>query len=204
MIRRSFALMVALAVAMPAPAAAQRSHNDATALQALRNYALCAARQAPGDSVETLLAMDPDSPDHDETLRRFARGYGRCMTAGTSLEFGGLPFSGDLAEAVIAGRYRDRSLADAAAAVPPLGAANVVQAIGRCVARAKPAAVTELLATEPGTEEELAALQQTGETLPGCIPGGLTLTLNKPAVRAIYALGAYSLLAAADAHEDGE
>jgi len=72
-----------------------------------------------------------------------------------------------------------------------------------CVARAKPADVFALFATTPASDAELAALKPTGDILPGCIPAGQTIKLNRPAVRAIYALGAYRLLAGNPAHPEG-
>ena len=180
-----------IALAMPTAAAARS--NDSLALEALRNYAVCAVGRTPAGAVK-LLELDPMSREFGQAARRYAKGHGGCMGGGGRLGFDGLPFAGDLAEAVIARHYPGASLAAAAAGeVTPRYWA---EAIGVCVARARPDAVAAVLETKPGSDAEVEALKPTGAVLPGCIPNGRTLSLNRPAVRAIYALGAYRLLSA--------
>lgn len=182
-------------VGLSSPAYAEET-PDALALQALHNFAVCAVQQTPAGA-EALLAMDPNSDEHRKAVKRFAKGHSRCITPRQELKFTGLPFAGALAEALIAARYEKSALAAKAAGAPTTEAKNLIEAIGRCVAQENSAAVERVLATDPGTPEETAALQLTTSTLPSCTPAGQTMTFNKPAVRAMYALGAYSLLAQA-------
>lgn len=194
--KRLCSIIAMISLALPGPALAKRG-NDALSLEALHNYAVCAVNRN-SDRAAQLLTMDPQGDAYRQGMRRYAIGHNDCMLGGSEFKFTPLPFAGALAEALIASRYRKRSLADAAAAVPPTGAAYLLQAIGRCVSRADPAAVSQLLATVPGSPEEAAALKPAIARLPTCIPGRLTMTFNPPAVRSILALGAYSLYAAQD------
>jgi hypothetical protein len=180
-----------VAAALAAPAAAQTDH-DAFALTALRNYAACAVARTP-EGAAKLLALDLGSDEYAKALKHYAKGHSYCAPQ-ARLKFGGLPFAGDLAEALIAQRFAGRSLEAVAAKVSEPAATSLIVAIGECMVRQRPAAVSAVLATEPGSATELAALKPTGDVLPQCIPAGQTMALNKPAVRAIYALGAYSLL----------
>lgn len=196
--RRFLAAATALATVMATagPVQAQR-FDDRTALETLAGYTACAVKMTPQGAAE-LLQIDPDSEAFAAAQRRFAVGHERCLPRGGRLAFGGLLFSGFLAEALFSNRLTAQSLTDAAAAVPNDSAAlTAAEGIGRCMARRQPAAVEQLFRTMPGSAEETAALQLTGADLPACVPQGVTMTLNKPAVRAMYALGAYGLLGAA-------
>ncbi|WP_260922293.1 hypothetical protein [Novosphingobium sp. 9] len=231
-LRATGGLFGALALAIvgagaSAPALADPGAENTLALEALHNYALCAVQRTPDGAVK-LLAMDHTSSEYNAELRRFAKGHSYCTRTGTELKFTGLPFAGDLAEAVLATRYEGRSLANAAAALDaerrkaagqdadgkPVDAPTfrafaashadtVSEAVGLCVVLQKPDAVAALLKTSPNSPEELAALQPTGADLPGCVPEGVTMKLNRPAVRAMYALGAYRLLAGPQVHPEG-
>lgn len=188
------AAIAALVLATPALADAPADGPDPFALQALRNYAACAVSQNAGGA-QALLAMDIHSEAYRQALRRYAKGFDRCANPGDELRFSGLPFAGDLAEALIARSYTSAELV-AAAARPLPPTISMSEGVGACVAQAKPAEVISVFATTPGSHEEVAALQATGDALGPCIPKGKTMTLNKAAVRAMYALGAYHLLTA--------
>lgn len=201
MARRFLAAATAFAtIALAAaPAQAQRA-DDRTALETLADYSSCAAGMTP-QGAAALLEIDPGSDDFGPAQRRFATGHERCVPRGGRIAFNGLLFSGFLAEALFKARLTAQSLADAAAATPvdapaDAPAGTVVEGIGRCMARRQPAALAQLFQTRPGSVDETAALQLTGADLPACVPPGVTMTLNKPAVRAMYALGAYGLLGA--------
>ena len=182
-----------LLAALAAPAAARDEPADALSLQALHNFARCAVQRTP-DGAEALLAIDPGSELRSKAVSRYAKGHDRCILPGHELKFGGLLLNGALAEALIATRYKNVALADRAAVAPATGRSNLIGLVGTCVARADAAAVAQVLASQPGTAEETAALQRTGQTLQACVPAGQTVKFSKPAVRAIYALGAYDLV----------
>lgn len=220
----AFAL-VSSSSAMADPGAA-----NTLALEALHNYAACAVGRTPEGAAQ-LLALDPASQDYRDALKRFAKGHAMCTRTGTQLSFAGLPFAGDLAEALIATRYDATALRSAASDFDAKRQAAKVsvsksdgstdqvtpdvrtfaasetktmpEGIGMCVVTQKPDAVLALFQTSPNSKEELAALQPTGQTLAGCVPAGQTLKLNRPAVRAMYALGAYRLLAGSKVHPEG-
>lgn len=195
--KRTFAIIAAMALTTPGTALADSAMPpvpDALALEALHNYAACAVAANPKGAA-ALLALDVQTEAYQSALRRYAKGFDRCNAPGHMLRFSGLPFAGDLAEALMAKAANPQALADAAQRPIP-SARSLPEFVGACVAHALPAEVTAVLATAPGSQEELSALQATGATLPGCVPKGKTLTLNKPAVRAMYALGAYRLVTA--------
>lgn len=194
---------VAAALALTAPALAQRS-DDRTALETLATYTSCAVKMTP-DGAVALLQIDPESADFAAAQRRYAVGHERCLPRGGRLAFGGLLFSGFLAEALFRDRLSAQALTDAAAlTVDGAGAGSIAEGIGRCMARRQPAALEQLFRTTPGSADETSALQLTGTDLPACVPQGVTMTLNKPAARAMYALGAYALLAGNSRGEQSE
>ncbi len=180
------------ALAMPGTAVGKvPEQSDPLALEALSNFAQCAVKRSP-DGAAQLLDQPFDSSDYKAKLRKFAKGHDYCAP-GSRLGFSGLPFAGDLAEALIKQRFGSASLAVAAAGAVPADQ-NPMESIGICVLRLRPDAVKDLLSSVPASAEELDALQRTGDILQSCIPKRMTMQLNKPAVRAIYALGAYRQL----------
>jgi len=199
----AFATGALIALSAPPAFAAEDESEpaDALALEALHNYAACAVNRTPAGA-EKMLSLEPGTPRFKAARRRFAQGHDMCAKRGDRLQFGGMIFGGDVAEALIVKKYNAAALAAAAAAPAPTPL-NTIEAIGMCVARAKPADVFALFATAPASDPEIAALKPTGDILPGCIPAGQTIKLNRPAVRAIYALGAYRLLAGNPAHPEG-
>ncbi|WP_157190077.1 hypothetical protein [Novosphingobium sp. Rr 2-17] len=186
-------VMAAGAAGVSGLQAKDRAPSEPLALEALHNFAACAVKRTPEGALK-LLSLDPESPEFQKARLRFAKGHSMCAGGGNRLGFSGLILSGDLAEAVIATKYPAGGLVAAAARANPTPV-NTVEAIGICVAKAKPAQVSAVLATVPASEAEVAALQSTADVLPGCVPAGKTIKLNRPAVRAIYALGAYRVLA---------
>jgi hypothetical protein len=164
---------------------------DALAVEALRNYATCAVRRTPDGAAKVLNMADSDV---GPALRRFAVGHEACGTRRVRLAFDGLPFKGDLAEALLAQRYADRSIATVVPSAE-VKAINEPEAMGLCIVRAKPEAAAALLHSSPGSEDEHAALNQTVDVLSSCVRTGQTIKMNRPAARAIIALGTYRLLA---------
>lgn len=195
------AIVLALAGGFAAAAEDESEAADALALEALRNYATCAVERTPAGA-EKMLSYEPSSPQFRASRRRFAAGHSECAKRGDRLQFGGMIFAGDVAEALIAKKYPATALAQAASKPSPQPL-TLIEAVGMCVARAKPAEVLAIFATIPASDAEVAALKPTGDILPGCIPAGQTIKLNRPAVRAIYALGAYRLLAGNPALPEG-
>jgi hypothetical protein len=201
MLRSVMALLLSAATAIaavalfPAAASAQQTEDEVLALPAMHLYATCVVRDSqPG--AEKLLQMDVGTPEYQETLRAYALSHPHCVP-GRKLQFGGLPFAGAVAEALILERYSGRNVADLIAQAAPesdLPPHGMAEGVGMCVARAKPELVKAVLDTDPGSQQEVQALDQTGPALTGCIHKGTQITLNKQAARAMYALGAWRLI----------
>lgn len=176
---------------VPAYAVTLDQNPTALALQALHNYAACAVKRTPAGATK-MLSLDPNSDAFKRARMRFGKGHGMCEKQGDMLRTNPMLFAGNVAEALMA-KYPAGSLVSAATRkdVKPR---NMVEETGICVAEAKPEDVAAIFATEPGSKDELAALNKTAALLPGCVKPGQTIKLNRPAARAIYALGAYRLL----------
>lgn len=207
MTARNIRIGVALgaAVLLPAlvfvPSAQARADESSSplALEALHNYALCAVKRTP-EGAAKMLARDPTSEDFKRARMRFGKGHAMCAKNGDVLRSNAMLFAGSVAEALIA-KYPQRSLT--AAAQKHIQPRNMIEGVGMCVAAQKPAEVEAVFATEPGSDAERVALNPTASLLPGCVTPGKTIKLNRPAARAIYALGAYRLLAGTPEHPEG-
>jgi len=70
---------------------------------------------------------------------------------------------------------------------------------GECVARANPAAVPALADSAVGSESELAAIKSFGPQMPGCLPKGVKLELDRSTLRGAITLAYYRLAMAARA-----
>jgi hypothetical protein len=182
------AVVTIMAFATSIAVHAEAPENDPRALEALKNFAICAADLTP-DGARKLLALDPNGPEYAKALRTFTRGHSRCMQGNSKFRFAGLPFAGFLAEALL---QRDTILPALHGETAP--AANLVEAVGACVAREKPVEVAAIFETVPGSRDEIEALKPTGEALKSCIRDGQTITLNRAAIRAMCALGVYRQL----------
>jgi hypothetical protein len=195
MARRLALILGVAAVAAPALGAPQRTGtSDELSVLALHNYSACAVKRTP-EGAARLLDLDEKGAAYKAELARFAKGHNYCMNNGR-IAFGGLLFQGALAEALVAQRYAGRPLASAASAASTLPKArSEPEAIGLCLVRKRPDAATALLQSQPASEAEHAALNQTVNVLPACVVSGMTMKMNRSAVRAMMALGAYRLLA---------
>lgn len=164
-------------------------NNDAQALEALKLFASCAVQRTP-DGARKILALDPNGEAYQKASSAYARGHSMCLRGNSKLKFASLPFAGFLAEALL---VREAAVSTGDTGAKPVSTENWVEAVGACVAVQKPAEVSSVFATVPGSDAETAALNPTGEALRGCIREGQTVALNRAAVRAMYALGAYRL-----------
>jgi hypothetical protein len=75
--------------------------------------------------------------------------------------------------------------------------AIVAQQVGECLVRARPVEALQVVATEAGSDDELAKLQAIAPALPGCVPKGKTISFNRASVRGGIALSYYRLAMAA-------
>jgi hypothetical protein len=86
-----------------------------------------------------------------------------------------------------------RQLLNLDPAAPPLQARDDTELMALCTVRQSPDAVLALLATDPATAAETAAMRTLGSTLTGCVARGKSMQLNKPALRVDLALAAYRI-----------
>jgi hypothetical protein len=181
------------------------SEDSDTALRVTNTFARCVARQH-GRAAEAVVAMSYLSPDQSRAASRLVGGQEDCMgSSGASLSLKPPLLVGGMAEQFVLQRYRNADLApltgmtDEAQAAAGLVARNNAEDLSLCVIRRDPAAARALIETVPASKEEAAQIQRLLPHLGPCVPAGQSLTLNKPALRALFATGLYralSLLAA--------
>lgn len=187
MIALSFALLLAAQVTDESP------QNDPLAVQAMRNFALCAARRTPGGA-ERLLAMDFRQDAYREALRRYAQGHRNCA-AGGRIGFAGVLFAGGLAEALLRQRGRvDLTSFTSVNPARPVEARSAFERAALCTVRAAPQETQGLLAAEPTSEAEAAAVRALTPAVTRCVPQGQEVRMNTPGLRALLALAAYRLV----------
>lgn len=199
-IARGAMLGMALAGAiLPTAAPAQTklsSDPDDLSVQAVHNYGVCIADTTPRGAVE-VLAMDFRSSEYSNRLRALSKGHadGRCLYDG-SIRYAPVLLAGGMAERLLLRGNVDRLRAGAA--IDPANAdlkpRSATEATALCVIRAQPAEVWAIFQTEPATRPELEAMKAIAPALPGCIPAGRKMELNKPGLRAMLALAAYRLV----------
>jgi hypothetical protein len=194
------AAAVSLLSAGLAPALAAQRHalggqpSRPEDIRILHRFAQCVAERQPGRA-RAILADDYRTPAFDRRIRHLALVNRSCAPDG-ALMFGQLLFAGDLAEALLTERLGRGDLAPLVAfdpAAPPIEARNELELMSLCTVRAAPAEVAALLATEPATERETAALRGIMPRLDRCLSAGASARVNRIALRALLALAAYRL-----------
>ena len=131
------------------------------------------------------------------------KGTGSCQDVkvstreieGGSIDVPGDVFRGMLAEAALHQIGRAATLAPAASPESytrglvrlVTGRDPAVDAMAVCTAEVNPAAVRDMLKTQPDSAEEFAAAQSLGATLGPCLPQGATLKANRQSLRAALA-----------------
>jgi hypothetical protein len=191
----------------PAPArggpAAPAAPAAATApAEVLRAAACEIARSA--DAGRALLATIPFSPEERTQAGALARAAQRCLRLAAPIATTNYSFRGAVAEAV----YESRFATPAAARAPALGAtplprpaagtdAHTVEvlapmyALVDCTTPRRPDLVRALLATEPRSPEEAAALTAFNPTFIACVPAGSQLRIDPRVMRNLFAEGLY-------------
>lgn len=177
------------------PTPSQRRAPPPEDVRVLSDYAQCVARLQAG-SARALLAMDYRTEAYQRALRRLAEDSGTdCGPAG-SLRFGGVLFTGGLAERLLRDGFQPGDLASHVAldpSRPPVAARDEVELMDICVVRAAPNEVAALLRTVPETPAETAALRAIAPHLAPCLREGVSLNQNRMMLRASLALAAYRL-----------
>jgi hypothetical protein len=194
-----FSGLIALAgLTLAGPAAAQgrddrRSELEAAptpvAVQALHKFSRCVALRYPTRAAN-LLALDYRTPEYGAAIRKLAQSQTSC-TRGT-LRFNGVLMAGGLAETLLE-RDGIAGLGVRLSAEMAIEARDDIEFTSLCVVRKTPDAVVALLATDPASAEEKAALDRITPMLAGCIRGGTQVRFNRPGLRALLALAAYRI-----------
>ena len=184
--------LIIIALLGATPATAQSQADQRFAVAKLHHFARCAV-ESRGTQVLQLLRMDYRAADYDTRMRREIERNHACLGFGR-LRFSMMLFAGAIAEILV-----ERAPGGVAASLrtpihpslPPLVAHSEADAMALCAARAAPDASALLLASNPMSAEETAAV---GALLPGlqtCLVSGANVKLNPAAVRALIALAAW-------------
>lgn len=160
----------------------------------LHAFAGCVAARRASRSRE-VLAMDFRTREQSTALVDLAVGERSCADfprGQMSRSF----FAGRLAEALLETSLRGTNLAARIApdpARPALEARDESELMSLCTVLAAPAAVEALLASEPASEAETAAVRALTPQVAQCLTAGVTGRFNRSAIRSLLALAAYRL-----------
>jgi hypothetical protein len=203
-------LVAALAPAFVGPAMAQ---EQAAATQSdeepattedrlvLQRFTRCVAERQPAQA-RALIVADYRTDAYRDARRRLATSQRGCLPAGSRLRMGGILFAGGMAETLLAAAAPRGSLGARTAlnpAIAPFHALDQGEVMNVCVVRAAPAEVEALLASEPGSAGEGAALRAVSPHIGPCLAAGTEMRLNRLGLRAMLALTAYRLVQHNDA-----
>ena len=150
-----------------------------------------------GQKVERLLAMDYRSAAYTPALRSLARDGGRCFPYFGALRMSSVLLAGGLAEASLPAALNGSPLAQRVAYDPSKPAVkphDEGEYLGFCAVRTMPDDVAALLATPPGSAEEATAMSVIAPKLAPCVQTGASARINRPGLRALFALAAYRLV----------
>ncbi len=183
-------ITVALIGAVPASAASRADQQYAVAR--LHHFARCAV-DSRGPQVTQLLRADYRTKDYDKRMRREIDRSDTCLRFG-QLRFSMMLFAGAIAEILV-----EREPGGVAASLrmpvdpslPPLVAHSEADVMALCTVRAAPDPSALLLASQPMSPEEAAAVGMLLPSLRTCLVSGANAKLNPAAVRALIALAAW-------------
>jgi hypothetical protein len=180
-------------------ALAASAQSSDLAIQAIHNFGACIVEQTPNGARE-LLAMDYSTKGYREKLRAIAKGHDRCLIPGSRLGFdSSLLFAGALAEALLESARKSSELPVDLAYIPtraPIQSHSDTETMALCAVMHAPEATADLLATEPATSEEKSAIGAVTAVLPECLTKGMTVNMNRPALRSLLALAAWRIVTA--------
>ena len=165
--------------------------------------AVCVAERDSG-AADALLATAPYSAEERDRAVRLLRAAERCLRLGSPIATSALLFRGAVAETL----YETRFARPAAARNPAAAAATFFRAadvagrddaallattfeLAHCTAPRHPDLIRALLAAEPGSEAETAALTALYPSFGACVPAGTQLRVDRGGVRAVLAEALY-------------
>lgn len=197
--RLTLSLAAALSLSAPAAAAPAAGHgSEDLAVQAMHFYAACIVNRTPQGARE-LLALDSGSGEYHTKLLRLFNGHKDECAGGNTIRYSDILLAGAMAERLIQLYDAPPRFVPMIASSKPIAAHNDMEVMAICVTRAAPDKVWALLATDPTSDAEIAALNDMSPIIVGCIKSGQKVALNKPGLRAALAISAYRL-----GHEDAQ
>lgn len=192
---RRLAVSLAAALSLSAPVVAEpvtgHSSED-VAVQAMHFYAACIVNQTPQGAREAL-GLDSAAPEYHKKLMRLAEGHKDKCVGGNNMRFTDVLLAGAMAERLIQLYDAPPRFVPMIASSKPIVAHDAMEVMAICVTRSEPDKVWSLLATDPASAAEIAALNAMSPTIVGCIKNGQKIALNKPGLRAALAISAYRL-----------
>ena len=184
------------AFAAPGPGSSPARAPTPEELRMLHELSRCMVKDH-GKKVERLLAMDYRSAAYAPALRSLARDGGRCFPYFGALRMSSVLLAGGLAEASLPAALNGSPLAQRVAYDPSKPAVkphDEGEYLGLCAVRTMPDEVAALLATAAGSAEEATAAGVIAPKLAPCVQAGASARINRPGLRALFALAAYRLV----------
>ena len=137
------------------------------------------------DQALSLIATTPGTPEEDQLFRRLIRGDQHCLAPGTNVTLSIIYFRGVIAEGLL---RSDEGVPESyRLPAPTLAEVRSLGDVARCYASGHRVQVQNLLATEAGTEEEVAAVQSIWNDFRTCLPPDARIRLNATWIRFLLA-----------------
>ncbi|MGZ8351252.1 MAG: hypothetical protein ACXWU2_14580 [Allosphingosinicella sp.] len=137
------------------------------------------------DRALALIATTPGTPEEAQTFSRLIRREESCLSSGTTMNLSIVYLRGVIAEAFLrsdAGVPESYRLP-----APTVAEVRNLGDTARCYTSGHRGEVRGLLATEPGTPEEVAAVQLLWNDFRACLPADAAIRLNATWIRFLLA-----------------
>ena len=133
----------------------------------------------------SLIATTPGTPEEEQIFRGLLRVDQNCLFPGTNVTLSVTYFRGVIAEALL---HSDMGLpANYRLPAPTVAEVRNLADVARCYVRGHRVQVQNLLATEAGSQEELAAVQSVWNDFRTCLPPDARVRLNATWIRFLLA-----------------
>ena len=189
----------------PLAVKSKQAQGENASILVMHQFARCVADQHQKGAM-ALLALPYLSDEQSNAVGSLVGGNEDCMGSdGVGLRFKPPAIVGGMAEQLIANRYKNANvirfagMTDETLDQLSVKPRNYAEDFAQCVVRRDPQKVTQLIQTRPTSDEEAAIVQQLVPHLGPCLVSGQKISLNKPSVRSILAVGLYRMLASAPA-----
>ena len=194
--RALLALVLLVAGAAQAQNTGSRSGMSTTspianmkAYEELRAFGRCVARTQRTAALR-VIAANPGSAEESDMLRKYIVGERyTCMLGGDKMAMPNLLARGAIAEGLL---LEGGVPAEYRLTAPAVGEARDLHGVARCYVVNHRTEVDGVLATRPGSAEELKAVQALWNDFRACMPG-FNVRLNTPWIRSLLAEAALRL-----------